>query len=125
MRSTWIPSLSLVMFAARTALAAALGLLCAILAGLHEPHWAAWTVVSLAMPARGDSLLKSLDRALGTAVGAPVGVLLVLAAQGNAALLVGMLAAWLAACVYAGASLRNYRAYGAVLAGYSAVIIAM
>ncbi|GJH03509.1 FUSC family protein [Paraburkholderia terrae] len=113
------------MFAGRTALATALGLLCAILAGLREPHWAAWTVVSLAIPARGDSLLKSVDRALGTAVGAPVGVLLVLAAHGNAPLLVGMLAAWLAVCVYAGASLRNYRAYGAVLAGYSAVIIAM
>ncbi|MPW20655.1 FUSC family protein [Paraburkholderia sp. CNPSo 3157] len=125
MRSTWIPSRGLVTFAGRTALAAALGLLCAILAGLHEPHWAAWTVVSLALPARGDSLLKSLDRALGTAVGAPVGVLVVLVAHGNAPLLVGLLAVWLAACVYAGASLRNYRAYGAVLAGYSAVIIAM
>ncbi|GJH28832.1 FUSC family protein [Caballeronia novacaledonica] len=125
MRSTWIPSRGLVMFAGRTALEAALGLLCAMLAGLHEPHWAAWTVVSLAIPARGDSLLKSLGRALGTAVGAPVGVLLVLVAHGNAPLLVGLLAVWLAACVHAGASLRNYRAYGAVLAGYSAVIIAM
>ncbi|AUT74953.1 Uncharacterized membrane protein YccC [Paraburkholderia hospita] len=125
MRSTWIPSRGLVMFAGRTALAAALGLLCSSLAGLHEPHWAAWTVVSLAIPARGDSLLKSLDRALGTAVGAPIGVLLVLVAHGSEPVLVGLLAAWLAACVYAGASLRNYRAYGAVLAGYSAVIIAM
>jgi uncharacterized membrane protein YccC len=125
MRSKWIPSHNLVMFAGRAALAATLALLCSLLLGLHEPHWAAWTAVSVGLPARGDGLLKSLNRAIGTAVGAPVGVLLVFAGHGNAPLLVGLLAAWLTVCVYAGLSLRHYRAYAAVLAGYSAVIIAM
>ncbi|WP_460900794.1 FUSC family protein [Paraburkholderia jirisanensis] len=121
----WIPSRSLVRFAGRTALAATLGLLCSILAGLHEPHWAAWTVVSVGIAVRGDGLQKSLNRAIGTVVGAPAGVLLVFVAQGSEPLLVGMLAVWLATCVYAGVLLRNYRAYAAVLAGYSAVIVAM
>ncbi|MFM0394600.1 FUSC family protein [Paraburkholderia phytofirmans] len=125
MRSKWIPSYSLVMFAGRVALAATLALLCSLLLGLHEPHWAAWTAVSVGLPARGDGLLKSLNRAIGTAIGAPTGVLLTFAAQGSEPLLVGLLAAWLAVSVYAGLSLRHYRAYAAVLTGYSAVIIAM
>ncbi|HEY4352591.1 MAG TPA: FUSC family protein, partial [Paraburkholderia sp.] len=125
MRSKWIPSYKLVMFGGRTALAATLALLCSLLLGLHEPHWAAWTAVSVGLPTRGDGLLKSLNRAIGTAVGAPLGVLLVFAAHGSEPLLVGLLAAWLAMCVYAAFSLRHYRAYAAVLAGYSAVIIAM
>ncbi|KDR43529.1 fusaric acid resistance protein [Caballeronia glathei] len=112
------------MFAGRTALAAALALCCALALGLHEPHWAAWTVISVGLPARGDGLLKAFNRALGTAVGAPVGVLLIVAAHGSAPGLVGLLALWLAACVYAGVTLRSHRAYAAVLAGYTAVIVA-
>jgi uncharacterized membrane protein YccC len=120
-----MPSRNLVTFAGRAAVAATLGLLCSLLLGLHEPHWAAWTVVSVGIGIRGDSILKSINRAIGTAVGAAVGILLVFAAQGSDALLVGLLAVWLALCVYAGLSLRNFRAYAAVLAGYTAVILAM
>ncbi|MEM5389685.1 FUSC family protein [Paraburkholderia phymatum] len=125
MRSKWIPSHNLVMFAGRAALAATLALLCSLLLGLHEPHWAAWTAVSVGLPTRGDGLVKSLNRVIGTAIGAPVGVLLAFAAHGSEPLLVALLAVWLAASVYAAFSLRHYRAYAAVLAGYSAVIIAM
>jgi uncharacterized membrane protein YccC len=121
----WTPSRSLLTYSGRTALAATLGLIVSILIGLHEPHWAGWTVVSVGNAVRGDGLLKSLYRAIGTAVGAPVGVLLIFVAQGNEPLLVGSLAVWLAVCVYVGVSMRNYRAYAAVLAGYSAAIIAM
>jgi len=125
LRATWMPSRALVMFAGRTALAAVLALVCSIALGLHEPHWAAWTVVSVGLPTRGDGLLKSLNRAIGTTVGAPVGVLLVFASHGKPELLVGLLALWLATCVYVGITSRNYRAYAAVLAGYSAAIVAM
>jgi uncharacterized membrane protein YccC len=121
----WMPSRSLLTYSGRVALAATLGLIVSILIGLHEPHWAAWTVVSVGNAVRGDGLLKSLHRAIGTAIGAPVGVLLIFVAHGNEPLLVGSLAVWLAACVYVGISMRNYRAYAAVLAGYSAAIIAM
>ncbi|QYD72621.1 FUSC family protein [Paraburkholderia edwinii] len=121
----WTPSRSLLTYSGRVALAATLGLIVSILIGLHEPHWAAWTVVSVGNAVRGDGLLKSLYRAIGTAVGAPVGVLLIFVAHGNEPLLVGLLAVWLAVCVYVGISMRNYRAYAAVLAGYSAAIIAM
>ncbi|HEY4353542.1 MAG TPA: FUSC family protein, partial [Paraburkholderia sp.] len=121
----WMPSRSLLTYSGRTALAATLGLIVSILIGLHEPHWAAWTVVSVGNAVRGDGLLKSLYRAIGTAIGAPVGVLLIFVTHGNEPLLVGALAVWLAACVYVGISMRNYRAYAAVLAGYSAAIIAM
>lgn len=125
MRAKWLPSYNVVMFAGRAALAATLALLCSLLLGLHEPHWAAWTAVSVGLPVRGDGLLKSLNRAIGTTIGAPTGVLLVFAAHGSQPLLVGLLAAWLTVSVYAGLSLRHFRAYAAVLAGYSAVIIAM
>src|SRR5262249_37577520 len=125
MQKNWIPSRQQVAFAGRTAVAATLGLLCSILIGLHEPHWAALTVVSVGIPIRGDGLQKAFNRAIGTAIGAPIGLLLVFVTRGNAPLLVGLLAVWLAACVYAGLSLRNYRAYAAVLAGFTAVIIAM
>jgi uncharacterized membrane protein YccC len=121
----WMPSRSLLTYSGRIALAATLGLIVSIVIGLHEPHWAAWTVVSVGNAVRGDGLLKSLYRAIGTAIGAPAGLLLMFIAHGNEPLLVGALAIWLAACVYVGISMRNYRAYAAVLAGYSAAIIAM
>jgi uncharacterized membrane protein YccC len=121
----WMPSRSLLTYSGRIALAATLGLIVSILIGLHEPHWAAWTVVSVGNAVRGDGLLKSLFRAIGTAIGAPVGVLLTFIAHGYEPLLVGSLAIWLAVCVYAALAMRNYRAYAAVLAGYSAAIIAM
>ncbi|BAO92804.1 FUSC family protein [Caballeronia cordobensis] len=125
MSLTWSPSRNMLAFASRTAFAVVLALWCSSWFGLHEPHWAAWTVVSVSLPDRGDGLMKSLNRAIGTIVGAPVGVLLAFVARDSPTLLVALLGAWLAACVHIGMTSRNYRAYAGVLAGYTAVIVAM
>src|ERR1700755_2952895 len=57
--SMWTPSRSLLTYSGRIALAATLGLIVSILIGLHEPHWAAWTVVSVRNAVRGGRLLQA------------------------------------------------------------------
>ncbi|MBY6090320.1 FUSC family protein [Maritimibacter alkaliphilus] len=112
-------------YAARTAVAAALAFVLAWLLGLEHPQWAGMAVWAASQPTRGQLIEKSLFRVLGTVVGSIAGVLLVLGAQYDTSLLVIGLALWVALCTGAGNLLRGFVCYGAVLAGYTAAMVAL
>ncbi|MDE2574021.1 MAG: FUSC family protein, partial [Rhodospirillales bacterium] len=112
-------------FALRTALTACAALLAAWLMGLEHPQWAAMTVWAASQPTRAMLLEKSFFRAAGTVVGVVAGVLLIGLSGGQPALLVLGLAAWIGLCVGAGNTLRGFVAYGTILAGYSAAMVAL
>ncbi|MCI2810853.1 FUSC family protein [Eoetvoesiella caeni] len=112
-------------FTLRTALACCLAVLVAWLLGLEHPHWAGMTVWAASMPVRDHMMEKSFFRILGTIVGTLVGVLLVaLVGQQPWWLVIG-LAVWLGLCSGLGNLQRSFVSYGTMLAGYSAVMVAM
>jgi uncharacterized membrane protein YccC len=91
---------------------------------LDNPYWAGTTAALVCQPHLGASLRKGWFRMIGTPVGAVVIVVLTAwFSQNRAGFLVG-LALWGAACALVSTLLRNFAAYAAALAGYTAVIIA-
>ncbi|MGI3163513.1 FUSC family protein [Pseudooceanicola sp. 200-1SW] len=113
------------LFSARTAVAVCIAFLLAWALGLEHPQWAGMTVWAAAQPLRGQLLEKSLFRLLGTLSGTIMGVLLVLGMQLHPAILVIGLAAWVGACTAIGNLQRGFVAYGTVLAGYTAAMVAL
>ena len=92
---------------------------------LSEPSWAATTAALVCQPVLGASLRKSMFRMIGTVIGAvAIVVLAALCRQDRVAFLVG-LAFWCAGSGFVATLLRNFAAYAAALAGYTAAIIAI
>jgi uncharacterized membrane protein YccC len=91
---------------------------------LDNPFWAGTTAAIVCQPHLGASLRKGWFRMIGTVVGA-VAIVVMTACfpQDRAAFLVS-LALWGAACALVATLLRNFAAYAAALAGYTAAIIA-
>ncbi len=91
---------------------------------LDNPFWAGTTAAIVCQPSLGASLRKGWYRMIGTVVGA-VAIVVMTACfpQDRAAFLVS-LALWGAACALVATLLRNFAAYSAALAGYTAAIIA-
>ncbi|WP_404400859.1 FUSC family protein [Idiomarina seosinensis] len=112
-------------FGFRTGLAACLSLLIAWSLGLEHPQWSAMTVWAVSQPTRGLLLEKAAYRALGTLIGTVIGMLLVVTAGDNVLQLALGLTFWVAACVYVGNLLHGLISYGAILAGYSASMVAL
>jgi uncharacterized membrane protein YccC len=100
-------------------------LLIAWLVGLEHPQWAAMTVFAASQPARNMLVEKSFFRAAGTLAGTVAGVLLVVVADGQAVILVLGLALWIGLCTWSGNVLRGFVAYGTILAGYTAAMVAL
>jgi hypothetical protein len=91
---------------------------------LDNAYWAGTTAALMCQPHLGASLRKGWFRMIGTLVGAVVIVALTAwFPQSRAGFLIG-LALWGAACALVATRLRNFAAYGAALAGYTAAIIA-
>ena len=91
---------------------------------LENAYWAGTTAALVCQPQLGASLRKGWYRMTGTLVGAVAIVMLTACfPQQRAAFLVG-LALWCAACALVSTLLRNFAAYSAALAGYTAAIIA-
>ncbi|HWK68207.1 MAG TPA: FUSC family protein [Rhizobiaceae bacterium] len=109
----------------RVAFAACLALLVAWLVGLEHPQWSAMTVFAASQPARNLLVEKSFFRAAGTLVGTAVGALLVFVSNGEPAALVIGLSLWVGVCAWLGNLLRGFTAYGTLLAGYSAAMVAL
>lgn len=109
----------------RTGAAACVALMLAWALGLEHPQWAAMTVWAASQPVRGMLVEKSLFRAAGTAVGVAAGLLLMLLANGDAAILVVGLAIWVGLCAGAGNVLRGFMSYGTILAGFSAAMVTL
>lgn len=123
----WRPDPGRLAYGLRTATAAgtAVGLAWAI--GLQHPQWAGMTVWAASQPVREHLIEKSVFRAFGTIVGAAFGVLLTGLAvlAGGMVVLVAGVALWLGLCAAAANLLRGFASYGAVLAGFTAVMVAL
>jgi uncharacterized membrane protein YccC len=84
---------------------------------------AAVTVAILAQPTRGAVLAKAVNRIAATFLGATMSIIIAGLFPGDR---VGTLAAfilWLCVCVFVASYFRGYRAYAAVLSGYTVAII--
>ena len=91
---------------------------------LDNAYWAGTSAAIVCQPRLGASMRKAWFRMIGTLVGAVAIVLLTaLFPQNRAAFLAG-LAIWGAACALVTTLLRNFSAYAAALAGYTAAVIA-
>jgi len=91
---------------------------------LDNAYWAGTSAAIVCQPHLGASLRKGWFRMIGTLVGAVAIVILTACfPQDRAAFMVG-LALWGAACALVATVLRNFAAYAAALAGYTAAIIA-
>ncbi|AZO12564.1 MULTISPECIES: FUSC family protein [unclassified Mesorhizobium] len=117
-RSDWI-------FALRTVSAGLIALLAAYALKLDHPQWAMMTVFIVAQPVAGMVLAKGFYRLLGTLAGGLAAVGITLLFGTNPWLLVTMLALWIGVCTLVSSLLRNPEAYGAALAGYTAMIISL
>ncbi len=111
-------------FAVRTWLTAMLALYVSFVLQLESPYWTLLAVWILAVPAPGVMLSKSFYFALGTIGGAALGILLIALFAQTPPLFVLALALLVAASTVASNLLTNFRAYGAVLVGYTAGIVA-
>ena len=91
---------------------------------LDNAYWAGTSAAIMCQPHLGASLRKGWFRMIGTLVGAvAIVVLTACFPQERAAFLIG-LALWGAVCAFVATVLRNFAAYAAALAGYTAAIIA-
>src|SRR5436309_1580854 len=91
---------------------------------LDNAYWAGTTAALVCQPHLGASLRKGWFRMVGTVVGAVAIVVLTASfPQDRTAFLIG-LALWGATCALVATLLRNFAAYAAALAGYTAAIIA-
>src|SRR5262245_8159909 len=92
---------------------------------LDNAYWAGTSAAIVCQPHLGASLRKGWFRLTGTVVGAvAIVVLTACFPQDRAPFLVG-LALWGAGSALVATLLRNFAAYAAALAGYTAAIIAM
>ncbi|QNT78064.1 p-hydroxybenzoic acid efflux pump subunit AaeB [Entomobacter blattae] len=112
-------------FCLRTWLSVVLALSASFWLQLESPSSAAITVMLLAQPLRGQVLSKAIYRMAATIIGAIVSIILVALFPQERYLLLGGMGLWLCTCVAIGSLERDFRSYGAILAGYTAIIISI
>jgi uncharacterized membrane protein YccC len=91
---------------------------------LDNAFWAGTTAAIVCQPHLGASLRKGWYRLIGTVVGAVAIVVMTASFPQDRAAFFVSLALWGAACAFVATLLRNFSAYSAALAGYTAAIIA-
>jgi len=111
-------------FAIRVWLAIILALFVSFWLQLESPTTAALTVVVLAEPTRGQALDKAAFRLLATVVGVSASIAITGLFSQTRDLILAAFAVWLGICVFASKLLDGYRAYAAVLSGYTVGFIA-
>ena len=82
-------------------------------------------VAIVAQASPGMVLSKAAWRTAGTLLGGVAGIVLVAAFSQNRTMLLGVFTLWLGGCTFLAAWLRDFRSYGAVLAGYTVGIVAV
>lgn len=112
-------------FSLRLFIAGMVALYLAFWLGLEEPKWALMTVYIVAQPMAGMTLAKGSYRLLGTLVGASAALIITGLFISTPSVLLLALSLWMMVCTFGSSLLRNFRSYGFVLSGYSAVIIAV
>lgn len=92
---------------------------------LPQPRTAMITVFIVMQPQSGQVFAKSFYRFLGTLAGSAMMVTLIALFAQNTELFLGCLAIWVGICSAGAARCRNFRAYGFVLAGYTAAMVGL
>ncbi|RMO77995.1 Fusaric acid resistance protein [Pseudomonas syringae pv. philadelphi] len=92
---------------------------------LPQPRTALITVFIVMQPQSGQVLAKSFYRLLGTLAGSAVMVVLMALFAQDPVPFLGCLALWVGVCSAGAARYRNFRAYGFVLAGYTAAMVGL
>ncbi|MCP9319879.1 FUSC family protein [Acetobacter persici] len=111
------------LFCLRTWLSAVLALSTAFWLQLSSPGSAAVTVMILAQPLRGQVLSKAVYRLMGTMVGAFVALFLTACFNQDRAVFLGGVGLWLTLCTIVGTLEKDFRAYAAMLSGYTVAIV--
>ena len=114
-------------FALTTSAAAVLALHAAYSLELDSPGSAMTTVLIVSSPLHGMVLSKGIWRLVGTLIGVLVSIVLIaIAAQAPALFFLWLgLWLWLALCTFVSSYQRYFRAYAAVLAGYTLSVVAV
>ncbi|WP_323992631.1 FUSC family protein [Nguyenibacter sp. L1] len=111
-------------FCARTFAAIALALFCSFLFQLESPLSSVTTVMIVANPTVGALMSKSIWRVIGTVLGAAIAVAMMAVLAQSPVLYMMVLAVVVAFACLVATFLRLFRAYAAVLTGYTIVIVA-
>jgi uncharacterized membrane protein YccC len=111
-------------FALRTWIATIAALYAAFWLQLGNAYSAAVCVGILALPTRGQAYQKALYRTGGTVMGFLASLGIAGLFNGTRDLFILAFAAWMAVCGYVASFLDGNRAYGAVLSGFTAAIVA-
>ncbi len=111
-------------YVARTLLAMAIALYAALWLQLSSPASAAVTVMIVANPSRGGIVSKGVWRIFGTLTGAVAAVVIMACFPQQPLLFITAFAFWLGLCTFASSMFRHFRAYAAVLSGYTVALIA-
>ncbi|PTY00807.1 hypothetical protein DB346_14450 [Verrucomicrobia bacterium LW23] len=112
-------------FALRTTVAVLLSLFWAFAMNLESPGWAPTTAIVLASPYHGQVISKGVYRLIGTCAGASMAVFIVAVFAQTPELCLLVVALWIGGCMFAATMLRNFVAYGAMLAGFSASVVVL
>src|SRR6476620_5649957 len=125
---TWIDTLTAacppLLFALRLWASVCLALYIAFWLELDNAFWAGTSAALVCQPHLGASLRKGWFRMVGTLVGAVAIVALTASFPQNRAGFLLSLALWGGLCALVSTLLRNFAAYAAALAGFTAAIIA-
>ena len=111
------------LFGLRLSASVCLALFLAFWFQTENPYWAGTSASIVAQPGLGASLRKGRFRAIGTAIGGLVMVLLTAAFPQDHAMLLVSLALWCALCGCIATILPNFAGYAAALAGYTAAVV--
>ncbi len=112
-------------FAIRTTAALLLAYFVAFALQLDSASSAGVCVAIVAQPSPGMALSKAFWRTGGTILGGAVALGLIAAFPQNRTMLLLAFTLWLGACTFVASLLRDFRSYGAALAGYTVGIIAV
>src|SRR3981189_1855564 len=112
------------LFGLRLWAAVVLALYIAFWLQLDNAYWAGTSAAIVCQPSLGASLRKGWFRMVGTAVGAAVILVLTACFQQDRIAFLFALALWGAPCGFLTTLRRNFGAYSAAVAGYTAAIIA-
>ena len=112
-----------ILYCLRTLTAIALALYTAFALQLQSPLSSVITVLIVANPVTGALVSKSLWRLFGTFVGAAAAVLVMAAFAQSPMLFAIVFSVWIGLACIVATLLRFFRAYGAVLAGYTLIIV--
>jgi len=113
------------MFSVRTWLSSMLAFWIACKLQLDSPQWAVTTVWIVARPETGIMLSRSFYRLWGTLLGCFFGMMLIIFFSQTPGLFIVALALLMGLCTLFSNLMTNFRAYAAVLTGYTAAIVSL